>query len=172
METNARGSDEPLTGSGGHSTPNPELDSESSDFPSLCELASDISVDCNLLPLPFPDRPVRSCSASSRIRRRFALRLQVWRVAASLVKLINDMDSGKVTNSEKDRRMTFRKSGTRVTVSEDAVNLALSRILSSASHFVKARRGLGLTGVHGARDRATCELLKCAADECGYMLKN
>ena len=114
-----------------------------------------------LLPLPYPSRPVKSSSKSSRLRQRHNRKMQVWKVACGMVRALNGLHMGRVDDmltsptSVADRQM-------KVT---DARQLAMLRLLRQASVLARERRGLSLTGAQSAASI----LLKTPMDDFGYL---
>ncbi len=114
-----------------------------------------------LLPLPYPSRPVKPCSKSSRLRQRHKRKLQVWKVACGMVRAMNGLHRGRVDDvltsptSVADRQMK----------ATDARQLAVWRVLQQASVLARERRGLCLTGAQSAASI----LLKTPMDDNGYL---
>lgn len=113
-----------------------------------------------LLPLHWPERPIRSASQSARLRQRFKKKLLVWKIAVGMISVVNGLFRGRCETLTSpsgcdDRRM-------KVT---DARILAVNRILQAAAAIAKERRGLDLTGARSA----AATLLKTPSDEQGYI---
>ena len=94
-----------------------------------------------LLPLRWPDRPIRSSSHSARLRQRFKKKLLIRKIVG-MISVINGLYRGRcemLTSPSgcNDRRM-------KVT---DARILAANRILQAAAAIANERRGLDLTGI-------------------------
>lgn len=87
--------------------------------------------------------------------------MQTWRIAKNVVKNLNQLDRGDVSNK-------LASSGT---VTERQVKVTAARLLAersilrTAALLAKARRGLSLTGVHY---NPVAALLKMPLDEWGY----
>ena len=99
-----------------------------------------------LLPLRWPDRPIRSSSHSARLRQRFKKKLLIWKIVG-MISVINGLYRGRcemLTSPSgcNDRRM-------KVT---DARILAANRILQAAAAIANERRGLDLTGIQLIQD--------------------
>ena len=112
-------------------------------------------------PLPPLDKPVKSSSSSARLRQRFKKRVEVWRLANSLITLVNALDSGSLTIAHQQEH--FREaSSSRVSAAQSAV---IGRLLGEAQQFARDRRLLDL----GTGDQsATLRLVKSAKLMEGY----
>ena len=114
-----------------------------------------------LLPLPYPSRPVKPTSKSSRLRQRHKRKTQVWKVACGMIRAMNGLHMGRVDDmltsptSVADRQMK----------ATDARQLALLRVLQQSSVLARERRGLCLTGAQSA----SSILLKTPMDDHGYL---
>ena len=116
----------------------------------------------SLFPLPCPARPQWKRLKSCRLRWRQKCRLQTWRAAQSMTKVLNQLDTGDFSNK-------LASSGTAPErqVKVTAARLLAERsILRAASLIVKERRGSSLTGVQIS---PIASLLKMPLDEWGYI---
>lgn len=114
-----------------------------------------------LLPLPYPSRPVKSSSKSSRLRQRHKRKLQVWKVACGMVRAMNGLHLGRVDDMLTSPTLV----ADRQMKATDARQLALWRVLQQASVLARERRGLCLTGAQSAAPI----LLKTPMDDNGYL---
>ena len=114
-----------------------------------------------LLPLPYPSRPVRPNSKSSRLRQRHKRKTQVWKVACGMIRAMNGLHVGRV-----DDMLTSPTSvAGRQMKATDARQLAMLRVLQQSSVLARERRGLCLTGAQSAASI----LLKTPMDDQGYL---
>ena len=119
-----------------------------------------------LTPLPYPSKPVHRPSRSANWRLRKKEQLRIYRVACSMVSLINGLDEGHTYANQSvvlpDLLCQVRS----------AQELALKDILQNATLFVRARSGETLSGDHGApkeRQPRTAKLIKQDMNEEGYV---
>ena len=98
---------------------------------------------CRLTPLPQFHKPLHHSRPSATWRLRRKLALQRWRVARSMVKLINGLDKGNTFEHQ-----TVCTGFDSLPEIRDAQKLALQELWFNASVFARARRDSGLTGDH------------------------
>jgi hypothetical protein len=116
----------------------------------------------NLLPLELPARPVKPSSTSARLRRRHKWKMQTWKIAVGMVKLINGLDAGTHgAHRPFDLSLSAEALKTR--------ELASQALLREAALFAKERRSFS-QGKTGAHQSSSLEALVkgCAVDEDGY----
>ena len=97
-----------------------------------------------LTPLPFPPKPVHRKHSSANWRLRKKEQLRIYRVAVSMVSLINGLDEGRVFSSQAVPAFDV------LPEVRAAQELALKEIMNNATLFVRARREETLSGDHGA----------------------
>ena len=114
-----------------------------------------------LLPLPYPSRPVKPTSKSSRLRQRHKRKTQVWKVACGMIRAMNGLHMGRVD----DMLTSLTSVADRQMKATDARQLALLRVLQQSSVLARERRGLCLTGAQSA----SSILLKTPMDDHGYL---
>ena len=96
----------------------------------------------SICPVPQVPRPRRGSLRCSGSRKRHRRKLEVWKVAASMVHLLNGLDEG--TFRQHTQRRPCLAADTR---SRDVVGSISSGILPEAKRYVERRRGLAPTGV-------------------------
>lgn len=116
-----------------------------------------------VLPLPLPDKPVKSPSKSSRLRTRFERRLKVWRVAVKLIGTINLLHNGNLQQTRGPVDWACDS------VVRSAQQVSVNSLLCESAKFVRSRRGLLLTGDFEADfNEAVKKLVKTATSSNGY----
>ena len=113
-----------------------------------------------LLPLPEPEPVLWRRLKSCRLRQRQKKRLQVGRMLRSVIRTVNALGEGHVSQLASP----MADAGCRMKATA-AKSLAVHHLRLRVVDLARARRGLGLTGV---RD-ATAALLKSSPDADGYV---
>ena len=113
-----------------------------------------------LLPLPMPEPVLWRRLKSCRLRQRQKRRLQVGRMLNSVIRTVNALGEGHVSQLTSP----LADAGCRMKATA-ARSLAVHHLRLRVVDLARARRGLGLTGV---RD-ATAMLLKSSPDADGYV---
>ena len=119
-----------------------------------------------LTPLPFPPKPVHRKHSSANWRLRKKEQLRIYRVAVSMVSLINGLDEGRVFSSQAVPAFDV------LPEVRAAQELALKEIMNNATLFVRARREETLSGDHGAPSEhqpMTAKLIKQSMNTEGYV---